>query len=132
MNENAKAWVAALRSGEFKQGKNVLRSNEDYCCLGVACELYHRQFEAYIWESFENPEEDNDEMTVYSFDGDDLQLAERVREWLGLATNIGAYRRGADDPISARPSLAEKNDTGAKFEEIADIIEREPDGLFVS
>lgn len=37
-------WVAALRSGEYKQGKNTLISiNEDkgntYCCLGVACAI---------------------------------------------------------------------------------------------
>ncbi len=36
-------WADALISGEFKQGKGVLRSkNNYYCCLGVACELYRR------------------------------------------------------------------------------------------
>lgn len=45
MNEQVKAkWVAALRSGEFQQGKHALRSNEGYCCLGVLCELHRREF----------------------------------------------------------------------------------------
>ena len=41
MNENAKKWVAALRSGEYKQGQYNLRSDQDhFYCLGVACDLY--------------------------------------------------------------------------------------------
>lgn len=30
-------WVAALRSGEYKQGRMSLRNRDGYCCLGVAC-----------------------------------------------------------------------------------------------
>jgi len=41
--EIKKMWVEALRSGKFKQGTKVLRSiNDEFCCLGVLCEL-HRQ-----------------------------------------------------------------------------------------
>lgn len=32
-------WVAALRSGEYKQGEGQLRRNEEYCCLGVLCDV---------------------------------------------------------------------------------------------
>jgi hypothetical protein len=28
-------WVAALRSGEYKQTKGYLRNKKGYCCLGV-------------------------------------------------------------------------------------------------
>jgi hypothetical protein len=35
-----KIWITALRSGEYKQGKRRLQSNEGYCCLGVACKLF--------------------------------------------------------------------------------------------
>lgn len=39
--ENMKAWVAALRSGEYKQGRSCLRSADGtFCCLGVAGDLY--------------------------------------------------------------------------------------------
>lgn len=35
-----KKWVAALRSGKYKQGKGVLRSEKGkYCCLGVLCDV---------------------------------------------------------------------------------------------
>ncbi len=29
-------WVAALRSGEYPQGKGCLKNEDGYCCLGVA------------------------------------------------------------------------------------------------
>lgn len=34
-----KQWVEALRSGEYKQGRNALRTGDDYCCLGVLTDL---------------------------------------------------------------------------------------------
>ena len=40
MNENAKKWVKALRSGEFEQGTGYLRKGDKFCCLGVACAVY--------------------------------------------------------------------------------------------
>jgi hypothetical protein len=45
MNQDVKAlWLAALRSGEFQQGKKRLRNMDDtYCCLGVLCELAVRE-----------------------------------------------------------------------------------------
>lgn len=32
-------WVAALRSGEYKQGREVLRNGDQFCCLGVLCDI---------------------------------------------------------------------------------------------
>ncbi len=34
--EFATKWLAALRSGEYEQGKNFLFKNGKYCCVGVA------------------------------------------------------------------------------------------------
>ena len=44
MNQELKAkWVAALRSGEYKQGQGAMRPTPDtYCCLAVlrdACDV---------------------------------------------------------------------------------------------
>jgi hypothetical protein len=33
-------WVAALRSGKFKQAQKSLYNNGGYCCLGVACVIH--------------------------------------------------------------------------------------------
>lgn len=32
-----KKWIAALDSGEYKQGKYKLQHGNEYCCIGVAC-----------------------------------------------------------------------------------------------
>lgn len=34
-----RAWIAALRSGEFRQGTGKLLRYGTYCCLGVACKV---------------------------------------------------------------------------------------------
>lgn len=36
-------WIAALRSGEYKQGQKTLSSDGKHCCLGVLCELAVKQ-----------------------------------------------------------------------------------------
>lgn len=48
-------WADALVSKEFKQGKKVLRSqNDNFCCLGVLCELYRRvHLETSRWEKLD-------------------------------------------------------------------------------
>jgi hypothetical protein len=41
MSELMTKWVAALRSGKYEQGTNVLRSEwGSYCCLGVLCDVH--------------------------------------------------------------------------------------------
>lgn len=32
-------WIEALRSGEYKQIKNILKDEIGYCCLGVLCDI---------------------------------------------------------------------------------------------
>lgn len=40
MNSELKAkWVAALRSGQYRQGKEALYADGAYCCLGVLCRI---------------------------------------------------------------------------------------------
>ena len=37
--ESKAKWLAALRSGKYKQGKGMLKCEGRYCCLGVAVEI---------------------------------------------------------------------------------------------
>lgn len=110
------AWVEALRSGEYKQGKRYLANDGKYCCLGVACELAIKDGV---------PIERGEESGRAFYAGDDATLAFPIREWLGLDTSEGGYRRNGHDT-----SLAKRNDDGATFEQIATIIESAPEGLF--
>jgi hypothetical protein len=48
--EMKQKWVAALRSGNYKQGEGRLRDSRNcYCCLGVLCDISKRG----IWQSTE-------------------------------------------------------------------------------
>ncbi len=37
--ETKDGWLKRLRSGKYKQGRGVLKRNDEYCCLGVLAEL---------------------------------------------------------------------------------------------
>jgi hypothetical protein len=43
MNDLAKAWLEALESDDYEQGTGALRVCDQYCCLGVACDLGEKQ-----------------------------------------------------------------------------------------
>lgn len=101
-----KKWIAALRSGEYKQGQTCLYSPDanSYCCLGVAGVLcgvatnqmaYKSQFGTYM------PHED------------DL-----IAPPLGMPGLLSH-----DDLYDTAHHLARMNDNGKSFSEIADYIE---------
>ncbi len=116
MNKEIKEkWVAALRSGDYQQGKEVLRTGQDkFCCLGVLCDLHRQEHPGYEW--IFNP---NREAYVYH---DKLTITPNlVVNWAGLsAPNPPVSSQG-----EARNCLATCNDKGMTFNEIADIIEKE-------
>lgn len=116
MNKNAKKWVKALRSGKYSQGRRWLLKDGRYCCLGVACQL---AIESGVDVSVKkHPLCDG----VTVFDKNDGFLPEQVSKWLGLLSFDGRFKR--------IESLTSRNDKGATFSEIADLIESEPKGLF--
>ncbi len=39
-------WVEALRSGRYKQGRRKLRVGDEYCCLGVLCDIAGTELDA--------------------------------------------------------------------------------------
>ncbi len=40
MNPEVKEkWLEALKSGEYKKGKYCLKNNDEFCCLGVLCDI---------------------------------------------------------------------------------------------
>ena len=117
LNEHAQAWVEALRSGKYKQASGYLRRSEDsFCCLGVACDLYAQEHPEASW---------SEEGDVWNFFGNAALLPDEVREWIGLAEEHGRFE--ATDYYSTLTSL---NDSGYAFDDIAYVIESEPAGLF--
>jgi len=60
-------WVAALRSGKYRQAHQALRDGDCYCCLGVLCDV----IDPTGWDG-----------AVY--DGEDNELSRHVRERAGI------------------------------------------------
>lgn len=108
-----KKWVAALRSGKYKQGTNVLRDGKDkYCCLGVACHIFGVEAEAR-----------SDAKSGYQYDGNVGLLPKILRARLGL-TSQGDLPKKVLLKGMKRISLVQLNDGGATFKRIAKVIER--------
>lgn len=104
-------WVAALRSGEYKQGTDRLKTpNGEFCCLGVLCDLYHKEKTAGIWDGSGN------------LDG--IQLpASCVMDWAGLLSdNPDVLAYGVSGPLSAHND-GDYSHGPLPFSEIADAIE---------
>jgi hypothetical protein len=120
VNKAAKQWVAALRSGKYQQCTNGLRKGNTYCCLGVANEIsgLGKWIDDYAFQDATLAEAEvagEDKTYEEEFTSPDVQ------EWLGLRTKDGSI---------GGITLAELNDDGVPFDEIADIIEKHAHQIF--
>lgn len=136
MNSEAKKlWLKALRSGEYSQVRGQLQSDEGYCCLGVACDV---AVDAgvnvevkYVLDIHADDEPCDKMVSGYEYDGKGGTLPLSVQHWLGVGDQWAAFDPsddwreahgfGTGDP--RRTQLADLNDRGYTFDEIADIIE---------
>ena len=94
-------WIAALRSGKFRQTtESLLHSKNDggYCCLGVAKKVLKLK-----------------ENSIYAL--------RDTHEQLGLISAAGSNKSGTN-------SLASMNDEGQTFEQIAGKLEKFPRRFF--
>lgn len=115
MNKYRQALVVALRSGDYKQTPHRLRRHDEFCCLGVACDrsgLGEWKQSGHEW--------------FYVIDGtwESHCLPPQVQKQLGFADSAGGYTTNPDGQ-----SLANDNDAGHTFDDIAATIESEPQGL---
>lgn len=119
--ENMTAFVAALRSGEFKQGIGSLRQATEsgefrYCCLGVATELALR---AGVTVELGNPYCTHDDAcSVWAHHG---FLADEVAGWLGI--NSDNPTLPGDDDEEGHPASVWNDSMGATFDDIAGKFE---------
>ncbi len=137
--EAQKLWIDALRSDKYKQGRNRLKTDDQYCCLGVACDLFAEYEGVGKWgiAIFDNGlRKEFKEKFVVDNSEEVYYLPYQVRDWLGLTDSDGScvLTDDSDDQIPAFPvSLSDLNDSSRKtFKEIACIIESKPQDMFVN
>ena len=126
MNSQVKEkWVAALRSGEYQQGINSLRSNQGFCCLGVLCDLYakeHNENWEYVNAYSEQTTKAKDS---WYFDEERQFLPWKVMNWAGIEDeNPEVKIVDEDGNVLEYEILSYMNDMGKSFSSIADTIEK--------
>jgi hypothetical protein len=116
LNPEFKAkWLAALRSGEYKQGSNKLIYGDKYCCLGVACAI--------------SGVNDISSIGNYGFIstldevGDSLTLINEINKVPSLLTGNGDVPRKLADMNDGRTDNGSDPNKSKSFLEIADYIE---------
>lgn len=103
-------WVKALRSGKYKQGRGLLKQGDEFCCLGVLCDLHSSAMgvPTLRWTKFD----------LYGREG--FVLPKRVVKWAELEGTNPEFDTEEDITMV----LAELNDSGQTFIQIADLIEK--------
>ena len=126
--EIANRWADALESGEHTQAFGALTRSEDgskrttHCCLGVLCELA-------IADGVDVPKtggrysDDHGDGVLYAYGAEQAEslLPAEVMEWSGILTGGGSWGVGQ--------SLAQYNDGGFPFSQIAEIIRENAEAL---
>ncbi len=103
-----KKWLAALRSGKYRQAKKSLRNGRGYCCLGVLSDLYIKE-QKTRWGT--------KKATVC---GDDGLISEEIMQWAGLNCSNPIVK-----DVGLADTLANCNDLRSMgFIQIADVIEK--------
>jgi hypothetical protein len=99
-------WITALLSGDYPQGKAYLHRGSKWCCLGVLSDLA-------VKAGVIPPPVEHDGVYMYGADYYSETLPPEVCEWADINRN-GSYGDG--------DCLSNRNDHGATFEEIAELI----------
>ena len=77
-------WAEALESGKYKQGRGALKDKDQFCCLGVSCDVYRKQGQPGRWGRISG--------TVEVFRcGDEWQvgvLPSKVAAYFGLSSTV--------------------------------------------
>lgn len=140
-----KAWLKALRSGEYKQGRAALvNNNNEFCCLGVLCNLHAEAHpgadEAYFEDTYYMEQAGHLPKAVAEWAGIDLEqgnisIPVNLPYTFRATSKVDNKREtfnvkgekdsgGFLDEVSYDPwTLVQLNDHGANFKQIADVIE---------
>jgi hypothetical protein len=134
----ADKWIAALRSGKYTQTTNALRADDRFCCLGVLCDISNkgkwstdrgRDYSAFVFENETCIRKDLEGMHAavgLNSDSGDIPLWRNMRRCMGdvLAPKDSKDRALEEhDEHSVAICLAELNDSGFSFNQIADVID---------
>lgn len=109
----AELWAKALPN--YKQTRKRLRIGDNFCCLGVLCELAAEA--GVIPKAVVDTPSATRGSEIYGYCGRTNYLPREVQDWAGMAASDGGWK-----DINGEPSLVDMNDKGAPFASIANFI----------
>lgn len=124
IQEHRRQWIAALRSGEYVQGRSALKTTRfdgtvEHCCLGVAEELAGTE---QLLLACPEPNCAAAHGTHFGPEGEKGILTAQGRAWLGVNTSDPKVTVEEGEVVRA----TELNDSHRwTFEQIADAFEQE-------
>ena len=129
MNPEVKQkWIGALRSGEYEQGNDKLRTVSGYCCLGVLCDLYAKEHNTK-WNFNGNAETNLQPGDYWYYEGESEYLPESVMDWAGVKVNcpqvIVDISEHGEEELFYHETLADLNDSGYTFNDLSRLIEEQ-------
>lgn len=125
-------WLNSLRGGEYSQARYRLKSDEGFCCLGVACDLGftgNGKWEEWV--------DSNPPAYIYVYENAEVAYTRPIYLMRSIETNLNSdelYFTLEDLPVDLQykihrylhnnsGTLSMLNDMGASFSLIADVIE---------
>ena len=125
MNAEVKEkWLNALRSGEYKQTRGNLKTDCGFCCLGVLCDLYSKEFNVSWEKHLPVSLIEHNDTSPYSIGGEATGLPVEVLIWAGLSN---ARKYLASFLIMQSMGPTENNldvvDYKVKYQELVDLLE---------
>lgn len=128
-------WIAALKSGKYKQGRWCLKNDTGYCCLGI----YLETDPDYNLTDPANWEDKFNELTYKDVLYNKEFLPSKLAEELGLSVKVKETLKENIDNLykwldennitlsfesdSFQKFLSTMNDSGVPFEKIAEFLE---------
>lgn len=127
MNKELKTkWIAALRSGEYKQGTNVLRDEDNrFCCLGVLCDLMIKEGKGEWEDEVIKDELINSRIFKYKESEHHKVLPTTLAKELEIDISPSGDFKNLLPVSPYKRQLAKANDDGIDFETIAKAIEQD-------
>lgn len=117
LGPNQEKWLAALEGGAYRQGRSRLNWDNEFCCLGVGCEVF----------GLSKTELDACGVFGYGAEKGRNVAPKELVEALALHNSSGYWGGSADEDTVELTAL---NDRGATFADIARIIRANPDHFF--
>lgn len=117
LGRRQQALVDALRSEQFQQGKQALKRDGKYCCLGVACQI------SGLGEWWNNSEGC----------GEYYKVQTQMERTVLPAAVLNYYSFRDNSGLAAKEEfgmLTQKNDNGWSFQAIAKLLEDHPEQFF--